>query len=87
MPEADPTFDIEGIDATPHNQIAVAFGIPTQLMVYRRHYQTEATDIEYGTLAIALSSLGITKRSGSQIELRHPTLIPEKRLIANVEGA
>lgn len=91
--EADPTFDIEGIDAAHKLTImaSIAFGIPTQ---FDKAYiegitQLEATDIEYAEqLGYRIKLLGITKRSEAGIELRvHPTLIPEKRLIANVEGA
>lgn len=91
--EADPTFDIKGIDAAHKLTImaSIAFGIPTQ---FDKAYiegitQLEATDIEYAEqLGYRIKLLGITKRSEAGIELRvHPTLIPEKRLIANVEGA
>lgn len=91
--EADPTFDIEGIDAAHKLTImaSIAFGIPTQ---FDKAYiegitQLEATDIEFAEqLGYRIKLLGITKRSEAGIELRvHPTLIPEKRLIANVEGA
>jgi homoserine dehydrogenase len=91
--EADPTFDIEGVDAAHKLTImaSIAFGIPTQ---FDRAYvegitKLEATDIEYAEqLGYRIKLLGITKRSEAGIELRvHPTLIPEKRLIANVEGA
>jgi homoserine dehydrogenase len=91
--EADPTFDIEGIDAAHKLTImaSIAFGIPTQ---FDKAYvegikKLEATDIEYAEqLGYRIKLLGITKRSDAGIELRvHPTLIPEKRLIANVEGA
>ena len=91
--EADPTFDIEGVDAAHKLTImaSIAFGIPTQ---FDKAYvegitKLEATDIEYAEqLGYRIKLLGITKRSEAGIELRvHPTLIPEKRLIANVEGA
>nr|WP_315481073.1 homoserine dehydrogenase [uncultured Undibacterium sp.] len=91
--EADPTFDIEGIDAAHKLTImaSIAFGIPTQ---FDKAYiegitKLEATDIEYAEqLGYRIKLLGISKRSEAGIELRvHPTLIPEKRLIANVEGA
>ncbi|MBR7798585.1 homoserine dehydrogenase [Undibacterium fentianense] len=91
--EADPTFDIEGIDAAHKLTImaSIAFGIPTQ---FDKAYiegitKLEATDIEYAEqLGYRIKLLGITKRNEAGIELRvHPTLIPEKRLIANVEGA
>ena len=91
--EADPTFDIEGIDAAHKLTImaSIAFGIPTQ---FDKAYiegitKLEAIDIEYAEqLGYRIKLLGITKRSDAGVELRvHPTLIPEKRLIANVEGA
>lgn len=91
--EADPTFDIEGIDAAHKASImaSIAFGIPMQ---FDKAYvegitKLEATDIEYAEqLGYRIKLLGITKRSEAGVELRvHPTLIPEKRLIANVEGA
>ena len=91
--EADPTFDIEGIDAAHKATImaAIAYGIPMQFD--RAHVEgitkLEATDIRYAEqLGYRIKLLGITKRTDHGIELRvHPTLIPEKRLIANVEGA
>jgi len=95
--EADPTFDIEGIDAAHKLTImsAIAFGIPMQ---FDRAYiegisQLDAVDIKYAEqLGYRIKLLGITKRvcvdGADGIELRvHPTLIPAKRLIANVEGA
>jgi len=91
--EADPTFDIEGIDAAHKLTImsAIAFGIPVQ---FDKAYvegitKLEATDIRYAEqLGYRIKLLGITKRMPDGIELRvHPTLIPAKRLIANVEGA
>ncbi|MBI1834406.1 MAG: homoserine dehydrogenase [Burkholderiales bacterium] len=91
--EADPTFDIEGVDAAHKATImaSIAFGIPMQ---FDKAYvegitKLEAIDIEYAEqLGYRIKLLGITKRSEAGIELRvHPTLIPEKRLIANVEGA
>ncbi len=91
--EADPTFDIEGIDAAHKLTImaSIAFGIPTQ---FDKAYvegitKLEAKDIDYAEqLGYRIKLLGITKRTDKGIELRvHPTLIPEKRLIANVEGA
>jgi homoserine dehydrogenase len=90
--EADPTFDIEGIDAAHKLTImsAIAFGIPMQ---FERAY-TEGIanltkdDIRYAEqLGYRIKLLGITRRTPAGIELRvHPTLIPTKRLIANVEG-
>ena len=90
--EADPTFDIEGIDAAHKVTImsAIAFGIPMQ---FEHAYvegiaQLSAVDIRYAEqLGYRIKLLGITKRTPAGIELRvHPTLIPAKRLIANVEG-
>ena len=90
--EADPTFDIEGVDAGHKLTImsAIAFGIPMQ---FDKCYQegisklTQA-DIRYAEqLGYRIKLLGITKRTEQGVELRvHPTLIPTKRLIANVEG-
>lgn len=91
--EADPTFDIEGIDAAHKATIisAIAFGIPMQ---FDKAYvegisQLQAIDIHYAEqLGYRIKLLGITRRTEKGIELRvHPTLIPAKRLIANVEGA
>lgn len=91
--EADPTFDIEGIDAAHKATImsAIAFGIPVQ---FDKAYvegisQLAAQDIRYAEkLGYRIKLLGITKRTAKGIELRvHPCLIPTKRLIANVEGA
>jgi len=91
--EADPTFDIEGVDAAHKLTImaAIAFGIPMQFD--RVHVEgisnLEADDIKYAEqLGYRIKLLGITKRRKDGIELRvHPTLIPTRRLIANVEGA
>ena len=91
--EADPTFDIEGVDAAHKATImsAIAFGIPVQ---FDRAYvegitKLGAQDIRYAEqLGYRIKLLGITKRVASGIELRvHPSLVPSKRLIANVEGA
>ena len=92
--EADPTFDIEGVDAAHKATImsAIAFGIPVQ---FDKAYvegitQLSATDIRYAEqLGYRIKLLGITKRrEGEGVELRvHPTLVPAKRLLANVEGA
>lgn len=91
--ESDPTFDIEGFDAAHKATImsALAFGIPVQ---FDKAYvegitKLEAIDIKYAEqLGYRIKLLGITKRMENGIELRvHPTLIPSKRLIANVEGA
>ncbi|MES2258981.1 MAG: homoserine dehydrogenase [Pseudomonadota bacterium] len=95
--EADPTFDIEGVDAAHKATImsAIAFGIPVQFD--KAHVEgitkLQATDIKYAEqLGYRIKLLGIAKRARVNgvegIELRvHPTLIPSKRLIANVEGA
>lgn len=91
--EADPTFDIEGVDAAHKATImsAIAFGVPVQFE--RAHVEgitkLQAADIRYAEqLGYRIKLLGITKRREQGIELRvHPTLIPSKRLIANVEGA
>jgi len=91
--EADPTFDIEGVDAAHKITIlsALAFGIPMQ---FDKAYiegisRLDAIDIKYAEqLGYRIKLLGITKRTPEGVELRvHPTLIPSKRLIANVEGA
>ena len=91
--EADPTFDIEGIDAGHKITLlsSIAFGIPIQ---FDKAYvegisKLDAKDIKYAEeLGYRIKLLGITKRNSAGIELRvHPTLIPAKRLIANVEGA
>lgn len=91
--EADPTFDIEGVDAAHKITIlsSLAFGIPMQ---FDKAYiegisKLDAIDIKYAEqLGYRIKLLGITKRTEEGVELRvHPTLIPSKRLIANVEGA
>ena len=90
--EADPTFDIEGVDAAHKLTIlsAIAFGIPMQFDKAYTEGISKMTkeDIQYAEqLGYRIKLLGITKRTPQGIELRvHPTLIPEKRLIANVEG-
>ena len=91
--EADPTFDVEGVDAAHKVTImsAIAFGVPVQFD--KAHVQgitgLQAIDIRYAEqLGYRIKLLGITKRRELGIELRvHPTLVPTKRLIANVEGA
>ena len=91
--EADPTFDVEGIDAAHKLTImsAIAFGIPMQFESAYTEGITKLTtkDIKYAEeLGYRVKLLGITKRNSNGVELRvHPTLIPEKRLIANVNGA
>ena len=90
--EADPTFDIEGIDAAHKLTImsAIAFGVPMQFDKVYTEGITKLTreDIRYAEeLGYRIKLLGITRRAKNGIELRvHPTLIPTKRLIANVEG-
>ncbi len=91
--EADPTFDIEGVDAGHKATIlsAIAYGIPVQ---FDKAYvegitKLGAADIKYAEqLGYRIKLLGITKRTAKGIELRvHPSLVPTKRLLANVEGA
>jgi homoserine dehydrogenase len=90
--ETDPTFDIEGVDAAHKLTIlsALAFGIPMQFPKAYTEGISKLTqeDIRYAEeLGYRIKLLGITKRAGKGIELRvHPTLIPTRRLIANVEG-
>ena len=90
--EADPTFDIEGIDAAHKLTIlsAIAFGVPPQFDKAYTEGISKLTDkdIKYAEqLGYRIKLLGITRRAPDGLELRvHPTLIPEKRLIANVEG-
>ena len=90
--EADPTFDIEGVDAAHKLTIlsALAFGIPMQFPKAYTEGVSQLTqeDIRYAEqLGYRIKLLGITKRTAKGIELRvHPTLIPTRRLIANVEG-
>ena len=91
--EADPTFDVEGVDAAHKLTIlsAIAFGNPMNFG--KAHIEgiskLEAPDIKYAEqLGYRIKLLGITRRTADGVELRvHPTLIPAKRLIANVEGA
>ena len=93
--EADPTFDIEGVDAAHKATImsAIAFGTPVQFEAAHVEgiTQLQAVDIRHAEkLGYRIKLLGITKRrdDAGGIELRvHPTLVPAKRLIANVEGA
>jgi homoserine dehydrogenase len=91
--EADPSFDIEGIDAAHKATImsAIAFGVPVQ---FDKAYvegitKLSSQDIKYAEqLGYRIKLLGIAKRRPEGIELRvHPSLVPSKRLIANVEGA
>ena len=91
--EADPTFDIEGVDAAHKATLlsAIAFGVPVQFD--KAHVEgitkLSATDIKYAEqLGYRIKLLGIARRRDNGIELRtHPTLVPMRRLIANVEGA
>jgi homoserine dehydrogenase len=91
--ESDPTFDIEGIDAAHKATImcAIAFGVPMQ---FSKAYvegitALQATDIRYAEqLGYRIKLIAMARRTVQGIELRvHPTLIPARRLIANVEGA
>ena len=90
--EADPTFDIEGVDAAHKLTImaAIGFGMPMQFPAVYTEGISKLTreDIQYAEeLGYRIKLLGIAKRKSNGIELRvHPTLIPTKRLIANVEG-
>ena len=90
--EADPTFDVEGIDAAHKLCIlsSIAFGIPLQFdAVYTEGISNVSTeDVVYaGQLGYRIKHLGIARRTDKGIEMRvHPTLIPQKRLIANVDG-
>lgn len=90
--EADPTFDVEGIDAAHKLVIlaAIAFGMPLEFdKVYTEGISDIATvDVDYAEeLGYRIKHLGIARRTDKGIELRvHPTLIPEKRLLANVNG-
>jgi homoserine dehydrogenase len=91
--EADPTFDVEGIDAAHKLTImaSIAFGTPMQFEQAYTEGITKLTiqDIQYAEeLGYRVKLLGISKKTEAGVELRvHPTLIPEKRLIANVDGA
>jgi homoserine dehydrogenase len=91
--EADPTFDIEGVDAGHKITLlsAIAYGIPVQ---FDKAYvegitRLSAADIKYAEqLGYRIKLLGITKRTAAGVELRvHPSLVPARRLIANVDGA
>lgn len=90
--EADPTFDVEGIDAAHKLTIlaSLAFGIPLQ---FEKAYtegisKVDAQDVDNASdFGYRIKHLGITRKTAKGIELRvHPTLIPEKRLLANVDG-
>jgi homoserine dehydrogenase len=90
--EADPTFDVEGIDAAHKLTIlaSIAFGIPLQFDKVYTEGITKITrlDVDYAEkLGYRIKHLGIARKTSDGIELRvHPTLIPERRLIANVNG-
>jgi len=90
--EADPTFDVEGIDAAHKLTIlaSIAFGIPLQFEACFTEGITKITreDVAYAEeLGYRIKHLGVARRTAAGVELRvHPTLIPERRLIANVDG-
>lgn len=90
--EADPTFDVEGIDAAHKLTIlaSIAFGVPLQFeKVYTEGIkEITSSDVAYACeLGYRIKHLGIAKRTLNGLELRvHPTLIPQRRLIANVDG-
>jgi homoserine dehydrogenase len=90
--EADPTFDVEGIDAAHKLTIlaAIAFGIPLQFEQAYTEGITKITraDVQYAEeLGYRIKQLGIARRANGAVELRvHPTLIPKRRIIANVDG-
>jgi len=90
--EADPTFDVEGIDAAHKLTIiaSIAFGIPLQFEAVYTEGISAITrrDVEYAeTLGYRIKHLGVTRETDEGIEIRvHPTLIPERRLLANVDG-
>ncbi len=90
--EADPTFDVEGIDAAHKLTIlaSIAFGIPLQFdKVYTEGIsKITAEDVSYAEeLGYRIKHLGYARRTDQGVELRvHPTLIPYRRLIANVDG-
>jgi len=90
--EADPTFDVEGIDAAHKLAIlgSIAFGVPLQFDKVFTEGISRVTrdDVNYAEeLGYRIKHLGVTRRTDKGIEMRvHPTLIPEKRLIANVDG-
>ena len=90
--EADPTFDVEGIDAAHKLTImaSIAFGIPLQFdKAYTEGISKIAQeDVKYASeLGYRIKHLGIAKKTAQGVELRvHPTLIPQRRLLANVDG-
>jgi homoserine dehydrogenase len=91
--EADPTFDIEGVDAAHKASLMSAIAFGTEVQFDKAYIEgitkLGSSDIKYAEqLGYRIKLLGITKRVAGGIELRvHPTLIPAKRLIASVEGA
>ncbi|HYP69242.1 MAG TPA: homoserine dehydrogenase, partial [Variovorax sp.] len=91
--EADPTFDIEGVDAAHKVTLMSAIAFGTAVQFDKAHVEgitkLAAQDIKYAEqLGYRIKLLGITKRVAKGIELRvHPSLVPAKRLLANVEGA
>jgi len=90
--EADPTFDVEGIDAAHKLVIlaSLAFGMPLQFASVYTEGITRLTpqDVDYAEeLGYRIKHLGVARQNGDGVELRvHPTLIPEQRLLANVNG-
>ncbi|MCR9105176.1 MAG: homoserine dehydrogenase [Gammaproteobacteria bacterium] len=90
--EADPTFDVEGIDAAHKLAIlaSIAFGMPLHMNgVYTEGItRLQPVDVRYAAeLGYRIKHLGIARRTGQGVELRvHPTLIPQERLLANVDG-
>ena len=90
--EADPTFDVEGIDAAHKLVIlaSLAFGMPLQFESVYTEGITRLTpqDFDYAAeLGYRIKHLGVARQNGEGVEMRvHPTLIPEKRLLANVNG-
>ncbi len=91
--EADPTFDIEGVDAAHKASLMSAIAFGTEVQFDKAYVEgitkLGSSDIKYAEqLGYRIKLLGITKRAAGGVELRvHPTLIPAKRLIASVEGA
>lgn len=90
--EADPTFDVEGIDAAHKLTIlaSIAFGVPLQFdKVFTEGISAiQGIDVEYASeLGYRIKHLGIARRNAKGLEMRvHPTLIPHRRLLANVDG-
>lgn len=90
--EADPTFDVEGIDAAHKLAIlaSLAFGMPLNMDAVYAEGITRLTtqDVKYAQeLGYRIKHLGVARQTSSGVELRvHPTLIPKRRLLANVDG-